>query len=221
MATSGTKTYEPDVNEFIEEAFERCGMAARTGYDLRTATRSLNFMLADWANRGINRWTVAQTTQALTAGVGSYSLGASTIDILSMVVRSSGTDYGLERISRDDYLNIPVKDQQSRVSQYYVDRQIAPVLKVWPVPDNSADVLIFDRLVRMDDAGQQRNTLEVPFRFYPAMAAGLAYYIAIKRAPERVADLKLLYEEELDRAMSEDRDRASFTLIPSLDYVRG
>jgi hypothetical protein len=220
MPTSGTKTFELNVNEYIEEAFERCGLVARTGYDLKTAHRSLNIMLAEWSNRGINRWTIAQTTQALSTGVGSYALGASTIDILSAVLRRDGTDYGLERLSRDDYLNIPSKTQQSRVSQFYVDRQISPVLKVWPLPDNSTDVIIFDRLVRMDDAGSQTNTLEIPFRLYPALAAGLAYYLAIKRAPGRVADLKLLYEEELERALSEDRDRASFTLVPSIDYQR-
>ena len=220
MATSGSKDFELDVNEYVEEAFERCGMVARTGYDLRTARRSLNLMLADWANRGINRWTITQTTQALTTGVGTYTLTATTIDILSAVVRSNGTDYSLERLTRDDYINIPSKTQQSRVSQFYLDRQITPVLKLWPVPDNSSDVVIFDQMVRMDDADAQTNTLEVPFRFYPALAAGLAYYIAIKRAPDRIEILKALYEEELDRAMSEDRDRASFTIVPSLDYQR-
>ena len=220
MATSGSKDFELDVNEYVEEAFERCGLVARTGYDLRTARRSLNLMLADWANRGINRWTITQTTQALTTGVGAYTLTATTIDILSAVVRSNGTDYSLERLTRDDYINIPSKTQQSRVSQFYLDRQITPVLKLWPVPDNSSDVVIFDQMVRMDDADAQTNTLEVPFRFYPALAAGLAYYIAIKRAPDRIEILKALYEEELDRAMSEDRDRASFTIVPSLDYQR-
>ena len=220
MATSGSKDFELDVNEYVEEAFERCGVVARTGYDLRTARRSLNLMLADWANRGINRWTITQTTQALTTGVGTYTLTATTIDILSAVVRSNGTDYSLERLTRDDYINIPSKTQQSRVSQFYLDRQITPVLKLWPVPDNSSDVVIFDQMVRMDDADAQTNTLEVPFRFYPALAAGLAYYIAIKRAPDRIEILKALYEEELDRAMSEDRDRASFTIVPSLDYQR-
>lgn len=220
MATSGSKDFELDVNEYVEEAFERCGLVARTGYDLRTARRSLNLMLADWANRGINRWTITQTTQALTTGVGTYTLTATTIDILSAVVRSNGTDYSLERLTRDDYINIPSKTQQSRVSQFYLDRQITPVLKLWPVPDNSSDVVIFDQMVRMDDADAQTNTLEVPFRFYPALAAGLAYYIAIKRAPDRIQILKALYEEELDRAMSEDRDRASFTIVPSLDYQR-
>lgn len=218
MATSGSKDFELDVNEYIEEAFERCGLVARTGYDLKTARRSLNLMLADWANRGINRWTIDQATQALVAGTGTYNLDVSTIDILSAVVRSSGTDYALERVSRDDYLNIPTKTQQSRVSQFYLDRQITPVLKLWPVPDNSSDVIIYDRLVRMDDADNQVNTLQVPFRFYPSLAAGLAYYVAMKKAPDRIQLLKAVYEEELDRALSEDRDRASFVVLPATGY---
>jgi hypothetical protein len=221
MTVSGTKTFELDVTEYIEEAYERCGLEARTGYDLRTAKRSLNLMLAEWANRGINRWTIAQTTQTVTVGTASYSLGAETIDILSAVVRRDGTDYSLDRISRDDFLTIPDKSMQARVMQFYVDRQITPTLKVWPTPDNSTDIIIFDRLVRMDDAATQANTLQVPFRFYPALAAGLAYYISLKKSPARTEVLKILYEEEMARAMEEDRDRASFIIQPSVAYSWG
>jgi len=218
MTVSGTKTFELDVTEYIEEAFERCGLEARTGYDIRTAKRSLNRLLADWANRGLNQWTIQQTTVTVTQGTREYSLGADTIDILSVVVRRDGVDYGIDRLSREEYLNIPTKTTQSRVSQFFVDRQITPILKVWPTPDNSTDVLIFDRLVRMDDASSATNTMQMPFRFYPALAAGLAYYIAIKRAPERLQILKAVYEEELDRAMSEDRDRASLQVVPYVGY---
>lgn len=221
MTLSGTKTFELDVTEYIEEAYERCGLEARTGYDLRTAKRSLNLMLNEWANRGINRWTIAQTTQVVTNGVASYNLGAETIDILSAVVRRDGTDYSLDRISRDDFLTIPDKSMQARVMQFYVDRQITPTLKVWPTPDNSTDIIIFDRLVRMDDAASQTNTLQIPFRFYPALAAGLAYYISLKKAPARTEVLKILYEEEMARAMEEDRDRASFIIQPSVAYSWG
>ena len=106
------------------------------------------------------------------------------------------------------------------MSQFFVDRQINPTLKVWPAPNNSTDILIFDRLVRMDDADTPINTMELPFRFYPCLAAGLAYYIAMKRAPDRVQLLKAVYEEEFERAATEDRDRASFNVQPSLDYYR-
>jgi len=220
MAVSGTKTFELDVTEYIEEAFERCGLEVRTGYDIRTAKRSLNLMLAEWANRGLNQWTIAQTQVTVVQGQTDYSLGSDTIDVLSAVVRTNSVDYGIERVSRDEYLNIPTKSSQSRVSQFFVDRQINPTLKVWPAPNNSTDVLIFDRLVRMDDADKPTNTMEMPFRFYPCLAAGLAYYIAIKRAPDRVQLLKAVYEEEFERAATEDRDRASFNVQPSLDYYR-
>ena len=220
MAVSGSANFELDVNEYIEEAFESCGLEVRTGYDLKTAKRSLNLMLADWANRGLNQWTIEQTTVALTQGTGDYSLGAGTIDVLNAVVRRSNTDYALERVSRSDYINIPTKTQQARPSQFFVDRQINPTLKLWPVPDNSTDTVIIDRLVRIDDADTYSNTLDLPFRFYPCLAAGLAYYLAIKRAPDRVSLLKAVYEEEFERAASEDRDRASFNIQPSMAYSR-
>jgi len=220
MAVSGSKNFELDVADYVEEAFERCGKEMRTGYDLKTAKRSMNLLFADWANRGLNQWTIAQTTVNMVSGTSTYNLDADTIDILSLVLRRSNTDYGLERLSRDDYLNIPTKTTTGRPSQFFLDRQITPVLKVWPTPDNSTDQVIFDRLVRIDDADTPVNTVEVPFRFYPALAAGLAYYIAIKKAPDRITMLKQIYEEEMDRAMSEDRDRASFNIVPSLAYSR-
>lgn len=220
MAVSGSKDFELDVSDYVEEAFERCGLEVKTGYDLKTAKRSLNLMLAEWANRGLNQWTIEQTTQALTQGDGEYLMGADTIDVLSVSIRRSGTDYNMDRISRDEYLNIPNKTTQARPTQFFMDRQINPNLKIWPLPENSTDVLVIDRMVRMDDADGYTNTLEIPFRFYPCLAAGLAYYISIKRAPERIQILKAMYEEELDRAMTEDRDRASFNVSPSLDYYR-
>jgi len=220
MTTSGSKNFELDVSDYIEEAFERCGVEVRTGYDLKTAKRSLNLLLADWANRGLNQWTIKQTTVTCVSGTADYTLDADTIDILSVVVRRDSTDYGIERLSRDEYLNIPDKTSTGRPSQFFLDRQITPVLKVWTTPENSTDQLIFDRLVRIDDADTFTNTMEVPFRFYPCLAAGLAYYISIKKAPNRTQFLKAIYEEEFERAMTEDRDRASFNVAPSLEYYR-
>jgi len=220
MTTSGSKNFELDVSDYIEEAFERCGVEVRTGYDLKTAKRSLNLLLADWANRGLNQWTIKQTTVTCVSGTADYVLDADTIDILSVVVRRDNTDYGIERLSRDEYLNIPDKTSTGRPSQFFLDRQITPVLKVWTTPENSTDQLIFDRLVRIDDADTFTNTMEVPFRFYPCLAAGLAYYISIKKAPNRTQFLKAIYEEEFERAMTEDRDRASFNVAPSLEYYR-
>ncbi len=220
MAVSGSTDFELDVSDYIEEAFERCGLEVRTGYDLKTAKRSLNLMLAEWANRGLNQWTIAQRSQALTQGDGEYTIGTDVIDILSVVVRRDSTDYSLDRLSREEYLTIPTKTTQGRPSQFFLDRQISPNLKIWPVPENSTDVLYYDALTRMDDADTFTNTLEVPFRFYPCLAAGLAYYIAIKRSPQRAQLLKAVYEEEMERAIQEDRDRASFTIEPAYQYLR-
>ena len=220
MTTSGSKDFELDVADYIEEAFERCGLEVRTGYDLKTAKRSMNLMLAEWANRGLNQWTIKQRTVTLTQGDGDYDLGTDVIDILSVVVRRSNTDYALDRISRDSFLSIPNKTTQGRPSQFFLDRQVTPNLKVWPVPENDTDVIYYDALTRMDDADAQTNTLDMPFRFYPCLAAGLAYYIAMKRAPQRIQLLKAVYEEEFERAMAEDRDRASFNVVPQYEYFR-
>ncbi len=220
MALSNSKDFELDVADYIEEAFERCGLEARTGYDLKTAKRSLNLLFADWANRGLNQWTIKQRNFTVTSGDGETDLSADVIDILSLVVRRSGTDYALSRISRDEYLSIPTKTTTGRPTQFFVDRQITPNLKLWPLPDNSTDVVYYDALIRMDDADTYVDTLQIPFRFYPSLAAGLAYYIAMKKAPERLQILKPIYEEELNRAMDEDRDRASFRVAPDLRNYR-
>jgi|TARA_B100000287_G_scaffold424822_1_gene470142 hypothetical protein len=220
MALSSSTNFELDVAEYIEEAFERCGLEAKTGYDLQTARRSMNIMLAEWANRGLNQWTIEQRTQALTADDADYSLGTDVIDILSAVVRRSGTDFSMSRVSRDTFTNIPVKTTTGRPTQYFLDRQITPNLKIYPTPENSTDVIVYDALTRIQDADTQINTMEVPFRFYPCLTAGLAYYIAMKRAPDRIQLLKTVYEEEFERAMAEDRDRSAFKVTPQLSYYK-
>lgn len=221
MATSGSKDFELDVADYIEEAFERCGLEVRTGYDLKTAKRSLNLLLADWANRGLNQWTIKQRSLTLVANDGEYDLSTDVIDVLSVVVRVSGTDYSLERLSRDDYLTIPTKTTTGRPNQFFLDRQLTPNLKLWPVPDSSTTYTVYyDALTRMDDADTFTNTMDLPFRFYPCLAAGLAYYIALKKNPQRVQMLKAVYEEEFQRAAEEDRDRASFNVVPKYSYYR-
>ncbi len=222
MTVSGSTDFELDVADYVEEAYERCGLELKTGYDLATAKRSLNLMLADWANRGLNQWTIKQRTQALVASDGEYDLATDIIDVLGVVLRRSGTDYAMERVSRDEFLSIPNKTTTGRPTQFFLDRQIGPNLKIWPLPENSTDVVIYDALTRIDDADTAVNTMNVPFRFYPCLAAGLAYYLSIKRAPERIQMLKSVYEEEINRAINEDRDRSSFTITPSLkDYRIG
>tara|TARA_R110001592_G_scaffold363260_1_gene682764 strand:- start:1037 stop:1705 length:669 start_codon:yes stop_codon:yes gene_type:complete len=220
MTVSGSKDFELDVAEYVEEAFERCGLEARTGYDLKTAKRSLNIMFADWANRGLNQWTIKERTETVVEGQRVYPMLQDVIDVLAVVVRRGSTDFTIDRVSRDQYLSIPTKETKGRVTQFFLNRQITPDLQVWPVPDNSTDILVYNCLTRIDDADTMTNTMDVPFRFYPCLAAGLAYYISLKRAPERVQMLKAVYEEEMRRAVDEDRDRASFQISPSLRNYR-
>jgi hypothetical protein len=221
MAVSNSRDFNLDVAEVIEEAYERCGLEVRTGYDSKTARRSLNLMFAEWANRGLNLWTVKQATQALTAGTSAYTLTADTVvDILEVTLRRGSTDYELGRLSRGEYSTIPNKTTQGRPSQYYFDRQIAPIINLWATPENSTDQLIYYFVQRIDDADTLVNTTDMPFRFFPCMVAGLAYYIAMKRAPERLQMLKAVYEEEFQRAGDEDEGRTPLKLQPSLDYLR-
>ena len=220
MATSGSRDFNIDVGEIIEEAYERCGLEVRTGYDARTARRSLNLMFADWANRGINMWTVAQGTITLTQGQSAQTLTADVVDVLEIVLRRSNTDFEVERISRGEYATLPNKTTQGRPSQFYFDRQILPIINLWAVPENSTDQLVYYYVQRIEDADALVNTTDMPFRFYPCMVAGLAYYIAMKRAPERIQLLKSVYEEEFQRASDEDEDRVPLKLQPSIQYLR-
>ena len=220
MATSGSRNFNLDVGEVIEEAYERCGLEVRTGYDARTARRSLNLMFADWANRGLNLWTVKQGTITLTQGQAQETLLDDVVDLLDVVVRRNGTDFEVERISRGEYATLPNKTTQGRTSQYWLDRQIDPVINLWAVPENSTDQLIYYYVRRIEDADSLVNTTDMPFRFFPCMVAGLAYYMAMKRAPERVQLLKTVYEEEFQRAADEDQGRTPLKLQPSLSYLR-
>jgi len=220
MTTSGSRDFNLDVGEIIEEAYERCGLEVRTGYDARTARRSLNLMFADWANRGLNLWTVKQGTITLTAGQAQETLTDDVVDLLEVTLRRDGTDYEVERISRGEYATLPNKTTQGRPSQYYFDRQIDPVINLWSVPENSTDQLIYYYVRRIEDADTLVNTTDMPFRFYPCMVAGLAYYLAMKRSPDRIQLLKSVYEEEFQRAADEDEGRTPLKLQPSLSYLR-
>jgi hypothetical protein len=220
VATSGSTNFDLDVAEIIEEAFERCGLEVRTGYDTKTARRSMNLMFADWANRGLNLWTVKQGTQALTAGTATYTFSTAYTDLLEVVVRRSGIDYELTRMSRGEYLALPNKATEGRPSQYYFNRQTAPQITLWATPDSSTDTLIYYYVSRIEDVDTLANTTDAPFRFLPCMVAGLAYYIAMKKAPDRVQLLKAVYEEEFQRAADEDEDRVPLKLQPSIQYLR-
>lgn len=220
MAVSGSTNFEPDITEFIEEAYERCGLELRTGYDLKSAIRSANFMLAEWANRGLNQWTISTGTQTVTKGTASYDLGTDVIDVLDVVIRrtvnGTTTDIRLDKLSRAEYFNIPNKATEAKPSQYFIDKQNNPKIFVYPTPENSTDIIRFNKLSRLDDADDAKNTMDIPFRFYPCFAAGLAYYISLKRSPDLAPQLKAIYEEEFRRAADQDEDRASFRIRPGL-----
>jgi len=221
MATSGSRDFDIDAAEIIEEAYERCGLEVRTGYDTKTARRSLNLMFADWANRGLNLWTVTQATQALTSGTATYTFTTAYTNILEVVLRdSSGTDRDVSRISRSQYLSIPNKTTTGTPSQFFFNRSTTPTLTLWPTPDSSTDSLVYYYVNRIQDVDTLVNTADTPFRFLPCMVAGLAYYIAMKKAPDRVQLLKVVYEEEFQRAADEDEDRVSLKLQPSIQYLR-
>ena len=220
MATSGSRDFDLDVADIIEEAYERCGLELRTGYDAKTARRSLNLMFAEWANRGINLWTVKQGTQSLTAGTATYAFNATFTDLLEVVLRRDGTDFDLNRISRGEYLSIPNKTTQGRPSQYYYKRQTTPEINLWATPDSSSDTLVYYYIQRIEDADALVNTTDAPVRFLPCIVAGLAYYLAMKKAPERIQLLKTVYEEEFQRAADEDEDRVPLKLQPSFEYLR-
>ena len=214
MATSGTTAFDLSVDEIIEEAYERCGIELRTGYDLETARRSLNLMIAEWANRGLNQWLIVKNNFTVTEGTNYVDLGTDVIDITSAVIQRDNTDFQLERISRSDFLYTPEKADKARPTQFFLERHITPRIYLYPPPENSTDVVYYYALTRMQDVGDYTNTMETVFRFLPCMTAGLAYYIAIKRAPDRVQLLKQIYDEEFDRAAFEDIDSVSSKFVP-------
>jgi hypothetical protein len=230
MATSGTTTFNLDLSELVEESFERCGSELRSGYDLRTARRSLNLLFADWANRGVNMWTIDSGTIPLVAGTATYNLPTDTVDLLEHVIRTGAgntatqTDLSITRISVSTYATIPNKLQQARPIQLLVNRlSPTPSVTVWPVPDAAQSYqLAYWRLRRLQDAGSGANTMDVPFRFIPAMVAGLAYYLAMKLpnvSQDRMMALKAQYDEAWMLASDEDREKASVRFVPRIARV--
>jgi len=222
MATSGTTAFNMDLTELVEEAFERAGVEMRTGYDLRTARRSLNLMFTDWANRGINMWTIEQGTIPMVAGTGTYNLPSDTVDLIEHVIRTgSGTnqaDLSVSRISVSTYASIPNKLTTGRPIQVYIDRvSPTPTVNMWPVPDTAQTyTLVYWRLRRIQDAGGGVNTMDVPFRFLNCMVAGLAYMLSMKvpGGMDRVGLLKQQYDEAWELAATEDRDKSSSRFVP-------
>ena len=230
MTTSGTTTFDLDLNEYVEEAFERCGSELRTGYDLKTARRSMNLLFADWANRGINLWTVEQGTIPLVQGTATYNLPNDTVDLIEHVIRtgagnvSTQVDLTITRISVSTYSSIPNKLQQARPIQLWINRQApTPTVTMWPVPDqNSVYQLVYWRLRRIQDAGAGGTyTQDVPFRFITCLVSGLAYYLSMKipGAMERMPVLKQQYDEAWDIASTEDREKAAVRFVPRQQFI--
>ena len=228
MATSGVANFNLDLAEIVEEAFERAGGEMRTGYDLRTARRSLNLMFADWANRGVNMFTFEQGTINLVPGTATYNLPTDTVDLLEHVIRtgagveSTQADLTITRISVSTYATIPNKLQQARPIQIWVERLDTPRVTLWPVPDNSQTYqLVYWRMRRIQNAGDGVNTMDMPFRFIPCMVAGLAYYLALKvpGAMERLQVLKMQYDEAWDLAAGEDQEKAAIRFVPRQMFI--
>jgi hypothetical protein len=196
-------------------------MRMTNGYQLTSARRSLNILFLDWANRGLNLWTIEQAIYQLTPGTNEISLSADTVNVLSAVIRdysqSPSTDITIDRISREDYLNVPDKTTQARPAQYYVQRTNVPKVFFYPAANQNYG-FVYYRIRRIQDAGDYTNTADVNFRFLPCLASGLAYQLSLKYAPERTQGLKAFYEEDFSRAAAEDRDTASVSFVPQLDY---
>ena len=229
MATSGTASFNMDFTEIAEEAFERAGREMRSGYDLRTARRSMNLLTIEWQNRGINMWTIEEGTLALVAGQTTpYDLPADTIDLLEHQIRTGNgnaatqSDLTISRISVSTYAAIPNKLSQGRPIQLYIERlRDAPKVNVWPIPDNNNYILYYWRMRRIQDAGSGIETADMNIRFFPCLVAGLAYYIALKLPDmaQRVPMLKSVYDEQFEMAAGEDREKTSARFVPRIGYV--
>ena len=224
MATSGTKTWTLYVDEVIDEAMSRIGSEPITGNEAKGARRSLNIMMRDWANRGIQLWTIDEATQTVTEGTANYTLDTYTIGVTEAVIsrteNSVRTDFQMERINREDYLNIPVKSTKGRPSQYFLDMQrAAPIVYLYPTPDNSTDVFRYKRRNRIEDITASTESIDIPDRFLPSAVSGLSFYMAQKRPQidiNRRQELKLQYEEEFKRALDEGREKVDLKIYPDI-----
>jgi len=225
MATSGTYAFTLDLSDILEEAYERAGLELRSGYDYRTARRSLDLMFLEWQNRGLNLWTVQEDSQTLTAGTGRYALSSDQLDIVEAFLRtddgdtSKQTDLTMSRISISQYSHLTNKLTQGRPVQFWVEKDPGAIaLNVWPVPDSAVTYKVgYYYIQRVEDTGSPAsNNVDIPSRFMPCMAAGLAYHISMKRpeSAERVTLLKQAYEEQWNLAADADRDKTSFYVSP-------
>ena len=230
MATSGTTAFDLSIEEIIQEAYERCGMVTTSGHSLRSARTSLNLLFAEWANRGIHLWKVSLNENLLVSGQAEYAVDGNVSDVLEAFVSSTGAgantvntqDVSLDKIDRSTYAGLPNKLALGQPSQYYVDRQEIPKIYLYQAPNLSTyTYLKYYVIKRIEDAGGYTNDSDVVFRFLPCMVAGLAYYLAMKNAPQFVQQNKLIYEDQLKRALNEDGQRASTFITPQSFYPNG
>ena len=230
MATSGTTSFDLNIDEIIDEGYERCGLTTNSGYDLRSARRSLNLLFAEWGNRGIHLWKVALHENALVSGQAEYSVSAGVNDVLEAFVSTTAAgantvntqDVALTKMDRSAYSALPNKLALGQPSQYYVDRATTPKIYLYQAPDlNTYTTLKYYVIKRIEDAGAYTNDTDVVYRFLPCMCAGLAYYLAMKKAPQLVQQNKLIYEDQLKRALDEDGQRASTYITPQSFYPNG
>ena len=230
MGTSTTTNFNLNIDEIIDEGFERCGLSTTSGYDLRSARRSLDLLFAEWGNRGIHLWKVALNEAALVSGQAEYSVSSNVSDILEAYVSSSSIssensetqDVSLTKIDRSTYAALPNKLATGQPSQYYVERLTTPKIYLYQAPDlNTYTHLKYYVIKRIEDAGAYTNQADVAYRFLPCMCAGLAYYLAMKKAPQLVQQNKLIYEDELKRALDEDGQRTSTFITPQSFYPSG
>ena len=228
MTTSGTTAFNMDFTEIAEEAWERAGREMRSGYDLRTARRSMNLMTIEWQNRGINMWTIDEGTINLVDGTSEYTLPADTIDLMEHQIRTGAgnqatqSDLTISRISVSTYAAIPNKLSRGRPIQLYIERlRDAPKVNLWPVPDNDNYVLYYWRMRRIEDAGSGVQTSDMNFRVLPVLVAGLAFYIAMKipELADRISMLKQAYEEQFALAAGEDREKTSARFVPRIGRI--
>jgi hypothetical protein len=230
MATSGTTAFDLSIEEIIQEAYERCGMSTTSGHSLRSARTSLNLLFAEWANRGIHLWKVSLNENLLVSGQAEYAVDGNVSDVLEAFVSTTGAggntvntqDVALSKIDRSAYSALPNKLAVGQPSQYYVDRQEIPKIYLYQAPDlNTYTYLKYYVIKRIEDAGAYTNDADIVFRFLPCMVAGLAYYLAMKNSPELVQQNKLIYEDQLKRALDEDGQRASTFITPQSFYPNG
>ena len=230
MATSGTTTFDLSIEEIIQEAYERCGMSTTSGHSLRSARTSLNLLFAEWANRGIHLWKVSLNENLLVSGQAEYAVDGNVSDVLEAFVSTTGAgantvntqDVALSKIDRSAYSALPNKLAVGQPSQYYVDRQEIPKIYLYQAPNlNTYTYLKYYVIKRIEDAGAYTNDADIVFRFLPCMVAGFAYYLAMKNAPTLVQQNKLIYEDQLKRALDEDGQRASTFITPQSFYPNG